>query len=580
MAAACIGVAIAVACSAPAVADISFSPPDEFGQSVALSADGDTTVISSPEESSERGAARVFTRSGGAWTQQGPPLIPSRRLGPQLFGVDVTLSADGNTALIRALLGDGIWAFTRSGGAWTRQGPPLTPSGGSSSFGYRVALSGDGSTALLSGLVSDTADVWVFTRSGGAWTQQGAPLTASDATGAQSLDLGLALSADGNTALFGGLGPDSPGDVWVFTRSGGAWTQQGPPLTPSDAGTSQGFGVRGALSLDGNTALIGGAPDDNGAKVAWVFTRSGGAWSQQGPKLTRGSDADNGSNTNVGMALSGDGNTAVIGGADGAASTGTAWVFTRFGGAWTQQGPPLAPAGSANRGLFGLSAALSADGNTTVIGNPADSAGGGAAWVFTRSGGGVWAQQGPKLFAPTSLVVARTADVEPLNGTVLVKQPGKKGFIRLQQGTRIRMGSEVDTTRGAVGLTTAAGGGKAQSGVFSGGLFKLGQEKGKHPFTELKLAAKFRCVSGHKTVTVAAKRPPSRHLFGNAHGRFRTRGRNSVATIRGTKWLVKDTCKSTLTVSQRGTVVVQDLVKHRTVTLKSGQRYVARRGNR
>jgi hypothetical protein len=116
--------------------------------------------------------------------------------------------------------------------------------------------------------------------------------------------------------------------------------------------------------------------------------------------------------------------------------------------------------------------------------------------------------------------------------------------------------------------------------VFNGGLFKLGQKKGAHPFTDLKLTAKLRCVSGGKTVTISARARRSRQLFGNAHGRFRTRGRNSVATIRGTKWLVKDTCKSTLTVSQRGTVVVQDLVKHRTVTLKSGQRYVARRGNR
>jgi hypothetical protein len=89
-----------------------------------------------------------------------------------------------------------------------------------------------------------------------------------------------------------------------------------------------------------------------------------------------------------------------------------------------------------------------------------------------------------------------------------------------------------------------------------------------------------RCVSGKKPVHVGAKRRRSRQLFGNAHGRFRTRGRHSVATIRGTKWLVKDTCKNTLTRSIQGTVVVRDLVKRRTVTLKSGQRYLARRGNR
>jgi hypothetical protein len=183
----------------------------------------------------------------------------------------------------------------------------------------------------------------------------------------------------------------------------------------------------------------------------------------------------------------------------------------------------------------------------------------------------------PSLPAP---VVAKTANADPVSGTVLVKGPGESGFVRLSDAARIPIGSQIDTTKGTVNLTTAAGGGQTQSGVFHGGLFKLGQTNGAHPFTDLKLTAKLRCVIGGKPVNVAAKARRTRQLFGNAHGRFRTRGHNSVATIRGTKWLVKDTCKSTLTVSQKGTVVVQDLVKHRTVTLKSGQRYVARRGNR
>jgi hypothetical protein len=183
----------------------------------------------------------------------------------------------------------------------------------------------------------------------------------------------------------------------------------------------------------------------------------------------------------------------------------------------------------------------------------------------------------PPLPAP---VVARTANVAPVKGTVLVKQPGTRRFIRLEEGAQIRIGSEVDVTKGSVRLTSAAGGGKTQSGVFRGGLFKLGQKKGPRPITELKLTAKLRCVKSRGPVQTSAKARRSRQLFGNARGRFRTRGRNSTATIRGTKWLVKDSCKGTLTVSQQGTVVVRDLVKRRTVTLKSGQRYLARRGNR
>jgi hypothetical protein len=173
--------------------------------------------------------------------------------------------------------------------------------------------------------------------------------------------------------------------------------------------------------------------------------------------------------------------------------------------------------------------------------------------------------------------VARTANVAPVAGAVLVKQPGAGRFIRLEQANQIPIGSLVDTTGGTVQLTTAAGGGGTQTGRFRGGLFKLTQKRVTRPVTELRLAAKLRCADrALGPVGTAGKRRRSRRLFGNARGRFRSRGRNSHATIRGTRWLVKDTCRATLTRSLRGTVVVRDLVKRRKFTLRSGQQYVAR----
>jgi FG-GAP repeat len=74
--------------------------------------------------------------------------------------------------------------------------------------------------------------------------------------------------------------------VWVYIRSGGAWSQQGSKLTVTDNISNARFGWAVALSADGNTALIGGPADNtmfDGA--AWVFTRSGGVWSEQA-KLT------------------------------------------------------------------------------------------------------------------------------------------------------------------------------------------------------------------------------------------------------------------------------------------------------
>ena len=163
--------------------------------------------------------------------------------------------------------------------------------------------------------------------------------------------------------------------------------QQGPKLTASDESGQGEFGESVALSADGNTALIGGSGDDNDKGAAWVFTRSGDTWTQQGPKLTASDESGPGW-FGSSVALSADGNTALIGGpADGGSTgvdgDGAAWVFTRTGSTWTQQGAKLpAPDQSA----FGSSVALSADGNTALIGGPNDNNSRGTTWVFTRSG--------------------------------------------------------------------------------------------------------------------------------------------------------------------------------------------------
>src|SRR5262245_27858072 len=172
-------------------------------------------------------------------------------------------------------------------------------------------------------------------------------------------------------------------------------------LIGSGAVTSQ-FGVQQggavALSADGNTAIVGGITDNNGVGAAWIFIRNGGMWMQEDNKLV-GSGAVFGAGQGASVALSADGNTAVVGGPNDNGDTGAVWVFVRSGGVWTQQGNKLVGSGAApgpTRPLQGLSVALSADGNTAIVGGPGDNNFSGAVWVFTRTGG-VWTQQGPKL---------------------------------------------------------------------------------------------------------------------------------------------------------------------------------------
>jgi hypothetical protein len=302
------------------------------------------------------------------------------------------------------------WVFTRSGGVWSQQGSRLVVTGDSfpNYEGVSVALSGDGNTALV-GASNDSGDVgavWVFTRSGGAWSQQGPKLVGTGGVGVQYQGASVALSADGNTALVGGYRDASDmGAVWVFTRSAGVWTQQGTKLVGTgSAGGSPLQGSSVALSSDGNTALVGGMNDGLGFGAAWVFTRSAGVWTQQGAKLFGTGHVHLGYQ-GASVALSGDGNTALVGGPlDGVA--GSVWVYTRSAGVWTQQGEKIAGTGAVGTFVYqGQAVALSADGNTALVGggggtvllaSSRDSTAVGAVWVFTRSGG-VWTQQGANL---------------------------------------------------------------------------------------------------------------------------------------------------------------------------------------
>jgi hypothetical protein len=225
--------------------------------------------------------------------------------------------------------------------------------------GSSVALSADGSAAIEGGPYDDhgRGAAWVFTRSGTGWVQQGERLAANDAVVASVFQgRSVALSADGNTAIVGGDGDNQgTGAAWVFTRADGAWTEQAK-LTGSGAAGKSEQGSAVALSADGNTAIVGGMSDDNGAGAAWIFTRTGGVWTQQGAKLVGGAGAPSGpgmASQGRAAALSADGNTALIGGSTDGSPSGVpsgisaAWIFTRSGDTWTQQGGMLVGSGVA-----------------------------------------------------------------------------------------------------------------------------------------------------------------------------------------------------------------------------------------
>jgi hypothetical protein len=162
----------------------------------------------------------------------------------------------------------------------------------------------------------------------------------------------------------------------------------------------------------------------------------------------------------------------------------------------------------------------------------------------------------------------KTVVVQPVSGKVLVKKPGSNQFTEVDASQGIPLGSTVDTKAGVVELTANAG----QKAKFYDGIFKITQSGGT---TDLTLNEPL-AACGKKASAAAKKKPKTRKLWGDGSGSFRTRGQYSAATVRGTKWLVEDSCKGTLTKVAKGVVSVRDNVKRTTVLVKAGKQYLAK----
>ena len=376
----------------------------------------------------------LFTPTVTQFVQQGPKLVGVSGVGTNFQGASVSLSADGNTAIIGDYSGNfggnhAAWIWTRSGGIWTQQGPNLVGSDavGTHPLGYAVSISADGNTAIVGG-PSDgpccfPGAAWIWTRSGGVWTQQGPKLVGSGAVTAAQQGTSVSLSADGNTAIVGGPsdnynGAGATGAAWVWTRSAGVWTQQGPKLVGSGNFPNAGQGRSVSISADGNTAIVNGA---------WVWTRSAGVWTQQGNMLSGGFSS----------ALSADGNTAIVGYYGDSNLVGAAWIWTRSGGVWTQQGPKLVGSGAVGNAQQGTSVSLSPDRSTAIVGGSHDNSAAGAVWIFTAQN-----------TAPAPVVFSMTPST-PVSGA-----SDQDVFV---SGTNFQAGLTVDITAPGGGVTTLSG---------------------------------------------------------------------------------------------------------------------------
>lgn len=430
---------------------------DNFGAAVAISADGNTLAVGAPLEDSsesgaggsgtdntapESGAVYVFIRSGTTWSQQAY-LKASNTDANDHFGSRLALSADGTTLAVGAdqedsnavgINGDeandtavdagAVYVFARSGSAWSQQAyVKASNTDAYDHFGRAVSLSSDGNTLAVGASDEDSSAVgvagsqadnsaiesgaaYLFTRSSATWVQD-AYIKASNTETADLFGSRLALSADGGTLAVSAVFEDSnavgidgsqtdnsadgSGAVYVFTHASGTWSQQAY-VKASNTGAHDWFGVALALSANGDTLAVG-ADEENSAVAdgsgfamqsgaVYVFSRVSMLWSQQ--VLLKAPNVDVGDKFGDAVALSGDGNTLLVGalwedshatGIDGdqsdnsADSSGASYLFTRSVATWSLASYLKASNTGAND-QFGTSLALSLDASTFVVGAP------------------------------------------------------------------------------------------------------------------------------------------------------------------------------------------------------------------
>ncbi|KAA3604313.1 MAG: T9SS C-terminal target domain-containing protein [Calditrichaeota bacterium] len=369
---------------------------DNLGGENAISISGDYAIVGALGNDSggdNKGAAYIYFRSGSSWTQQAK-LNASDAVDFDQFGIAVAI--DGDYAIVSSSSDDdgasnsgSAYIFKRSGTSWTEE-DKITASdpAANDGFGNSVAISGD--YAIVGTVLNDDAgtssgSAYIFHRSGTSWTEQ-EKITASDADAGDRF--GGQVSINGDYVIVGARhnsdAGSSSGSAYIFSRSGTTWTEQ-QKITANDAATDDYFGQ--SVSINGDYVIVGAWGDDDGASnsgSAYIFNRSGATWTQQAKFNANDAEA----NHRFGYAVSIDGNNAIIGAFlddDGVSNSGSAYIFSRSGTSWTQQGKVRANDAAADD-YFGVSVSISGD--YSIAGAFRDDDGGdssGSAYIFTGS---------------------------------------------------------------------------------------------------------------------------------------------------------------------------------------------------
>jgi hypothetical protein len=387
---------------------------DLFGRSVATSADGKTIIVGATSDEltvfNNTGLVYVFDRNGNAYNRVGILTGSNSVDDADNFGCSVATSADGKTIIVGASADETtvtdtglVYVFDRNGNSFNQVGILTGSNAGSNDlFGSSIATSADGKTIVVGASAdettgTDTGLVYVFDRNGNSFNQVGI-LTGSNAVdNNDNFGCSVATSADGKTIVVGASADELPGLsntglVYVFDRNGNSFNQVGI-LTGSNAGSGDLFGNSVATSADGKTIVVGASLDeislptaDSG--IAYVFDRNGNSFNQVGI-LTGTFAVDANDKYGNCVAISADGKKIIVGAIEdetiiGNFQSGLTYVYNRNGNSFNQVGILTGTNIPGNK--FGSYVATSADGKTIVVGAELSTdenvTNGGAAFVF------------------------------------------------------------------------------------------------------------------------------------------------------------------------------------------------------
>ena len=471
--------------------------------------------------------------------------------GPNATTPDVAIDAAGNAVAVYNQLQGGqssvAWSTRPAGGSWS-PGPASTPqylegAGTVAAAGPQVRIDNAGNTIATWALTTPApARIRAAVRQPGG--TMGAAATLSDPTAAASAPVVAAGGGAPMVAWIQTVGTNSRVDSSVF--EGGAWA---PAQTASASDAAVGPLAAG-MDDQGNASAVWEStlPED---AFAAVFDNVAPAFAVRAPDPT---SAAAGSAFTFGVDNLSDRWSAI---------DPPAWDF---GDGATAQGSAVQHAYGA-AGSFAPSVTVrDAAGNSRTSSSPA----------VTVTAAQAPPEQPPSLPPP---VLAKLVNATPVSGTVRVRLPGARQFVPLAVARQIPIGSIVDARKGRVRIT-GTDGRTVFFADFYEGMFRLGQRNRRGATIDIFLhGGSFRgCPRAPKAqLSARSKKRSIRHLWGDGSGRFRTVGRFSSASLRGTKWLTDDRCNGTRTRVAKGAVNVRDFVRRKTIVLRAPRSYFATR---